>query len=76
VLRQSMVEARMGIAALLRGRRKVTLKRIYSEDGKLRFTPENGDYEGLVLLAEDVRVQGRVVYVIHPPRKKAAGGGA
>jgi repressor LexA len=54
----------------------VTLKRIYSEDGKLRFTPENGDYEGLVLLAEDVRVQGRVVYVIHPPRKKAAGGGA
>ena len=54
----------------------MTVKRIYREDGKLRLRPENGDHEELVLRAEDVRVQGRVVYVVHPPRKKAAGGGA
>ena len=64
------------IVALLRGGEEVTVKRIYREDGKLRLRPENGDHEELVLPAEDVRVQGRVVYVIHPPRKKAGGGAA
>ena len=64
------------IVALLRGGEEVTVKRIYREDGKLRLRPENGDHEELVLPAEDARVQGRVVYVIHPPRKKAAWGGA
>lgn len=65
------------IVALLRDGEEVTVKRIYREDdGKVRLRPENGDHEELVLPAEDVRVQGRVVYVVHPPRRKAARGGA
>ena len=64
------------IVALLHDGEEVTVKRICREDGELRLRPENGDHEELVLPAEDVRVQGRVVYVVHPPRNRAAGGGA
>ncbi len=60
------------VAALLRGGEEVTVKRIYRERGEggetLRLRPENGDHEDLVVPAEDVTVQGRVVYVVHPPR--------
>ncbi len=62
--------------ALLRDGEEVTVKRIYREDEKVRLRPENGDHEDLVLPAEEVRVQGRVVYVVHPPGKKGSGGGA
>jgi hypothetical protein len=41
----------------------------------VRLKPENGDHEELVLSGEDVRIQGCVVYVVHPPKKKAAGVG-
>jgi repressor LexA len=65
------------IVALLGDGEEVTVKRLYREErGTVRLRPENGDHEELVLPAEDVRVQGRVVYVVHPPEKKAAGGGA
>jgi repressor LexA len=60
---------------LLRDGEEVTVKRIYREDEKVRLRPENGDHEDLVLPAEEVRVQGRVVYVVHPPGKKGSGGG-
>ena len=60
------------VAALLRGGEEVTVKRLYRERGEagetLRLKPENGDHEDLVVPAEDVTVQGRVVYVVHPPR--------
>jgi repressor LexA len=57
------------IVALLRDGEEVTVKRLYREGGdRVRLRPENGDYEELVLPAEDVRGQGRVVYVLHPPR--------
>lgn len=56
------------VAALIRGGDEVTVKRLYWEGEYLRLCPENGDYEDLVLSAEDVEVQGRVVYVVHPPR--------
>ena len=60
------------VAALLRGGEEVTVKRLYRERGEagetLRLRPENGDHEDLVVPAEDVAVQGRVVYVVHPPR--------
>ena len=60
------------VAALLRGGEEVTVKRLYRERGEagetLRLRPENGDHEDLVVPAEDVTVQGRVVYVVHPPR--------
>jgi repressor LexA len=64
------------VVALLRDGEEVTVKRLYREDEAVRLRPENGDHEELILPAEDVRVQGRVVYVVHPPEKKSAGGGA
>ncbi len=42
------------------------MKRIYREEN-VKLRPENGDHEELILPAEDVRVQGCVVYVVHPP---------
>jgi repressor LexA len=64
------------IVALLRGGEEVTVKRLYREEGgTVRLRPENGEHEELILPSEDVRVQGRVVYVVHPPDKRAAGGG-
>ncbi len=58
------------VAALLRGGEEVTVKRLYREGETLRLRPENGDHEDLVVPAEDVTVQGRVVYVVHPPRER------
>jgi repressor LexA len=49
------------VVALLRDGEEVTVKRLYTEGNKVRLRPENG-------------VQGRVVYVVHPPGKNAAGG--
>lgn len=60
------------VAALIGNGDEVTVKRLYRERGEagdlLRLRPENGDHEDLVVPAEDVKVQGRVVYVVHPPR--------
>jgi repressor LexA len=56
------------VAALLRGGEEVTVKRLYREGDLLRLRPENGDHEDLAVPAEDVTIQGRVVYVVHPPR--------
>src|SRR5215218_8042338 len=54
------------LAAELVGSR--TGKRLYREGDLLRLRPENGDHEDLVVPAGDVTIQGRVVYVVHPPR--------
>src|SRR5829696_4393606 len=59
------------VVVLLREGEEVTVKRLYTEGNKVRLRPENGDHEELVLPAEDVRVQGRVVYVVHPPGVRA-----
>jgi repressor LexA len=65
------------IVALLRDGEEVTVKRLYREEGnRVRLRPENGEHEELVLSAEDVRTQGRVVYVVHPPGRGSAGDGA
>src|SRR5918911_3724738 len=59
------------IVALLRDGEEVTVKRLYRErENRVRLRPENGDHEELVLPAEDVRIQGRVVYVVHPPKRR------
>jgi repressor LexA len=55
------------IVALLRNGEEVTVKRLYREGDLVRLKPENGEHEDLVILAEEVQVQGRVVYIIHPP---------
>jgi repressor LexA len=61
------------VVALLRGGEEVTVKRIFRERAEageefVRLRPENGDHEDLVVPAEETEVQGRVVYVVHPPR--------
>lgn len=56
------------VAALLENGDEVTVKRLYREGEYLRLRPENGDHEDIVVPAEDVILQGRVVYVVHPPR--------
>ncbi len=60
------------VVALIGDGEEVTVKRLYrdrSEAGDLlRLRPENGDHEDLVVPARDAKIQGRVVYVVHPPR--------
>lgn len=56
------------VAALIGNGEEVTVKRLYREGDLLRLRPENGDHEDLVVPADDVTLQGRVVYVVHPPR--------
>lgn len=58
------------VVALLRNGEEVTVKRLYREGALLRLRPENGDHEDLVVSTGDVTVQGRVVYVVHPPRRR------
>jgi repressor LexA len=55
------------VVALLNGGEEVTVKRLYRDGDKVRLKPENGEHEDLIISAEDVKIQGRVVYVIHPP---------
>ena len=58
------------VAALLGGE-QVTVKRLYRnrEKGDLvRLAPANPDYEDIVVPAEDVKIQGCVIRVLHPPR--------
>ena len=55
------------VVALLKGE-EVTVKRLRREGPNVRLRPENGDHQDIVAPAQDVRVQGRVVYVVHPPK--------
>jgi repressor LexA len=64
------------IVALLGGGDEVTVKRLYREGEKVRLRPENGEHEEIVVPAEEVRVQGRVIYVVHPPRRGPSGDGS
>jgi repressor LexA len=60
------------VVALLREGEEVTVKRLYREGEMLRLRPQAppGEYEELVVPANEARVQGRVVYVLHPPGRK------
>ena len=64
------------VVVLLREGEEVTVKRFFREGEVLRLRPEAppGDYEEMVVPAEEVRVQGRVVYVLHPPGTRPGGG--
>lgn len=57
------------VVALLRGGEEVTVKRLYRENGTLRLRAQNGEHEDIVMPADQVRVQGRVEWVFHPPRR-------
>ncbi len=56
------------VLALLHGR-DVTVKRIYRDGDVVRLRWQNGEPRETVVPAEEVRVQGEVVRVIHPPGK-------
>lgn len=58
------------VAALLADGDEVTVKRLYREGKNVRLRPENGDHEDIVVGVGGVTVQGRVVYVVHPPRSR------
>lgn len=57
------------VVALLGGGEEVTIKRLYREGGYVRLKPQNGEHEDIVVMADEVRIQGEVIYVVHPPRR-------
>ena len=64
------------VVALLGEGDEVTVKRLYREGEAVRLRPENGDHEEIVVPADEVRLQGRVVFVVHPPRRGPSGEGS
>src|SRR5215207_1526378 len=64
------------VVALLSDGDEVTVKRLYREGAKVRLRPENGEHKEILVPADEVRVQGRVVYVVHPPRRGPSGDGS
>ena len=61
------------VVALLGGGDEVTVKRLYREGEMVRLKPENGEHEEILVLVEEIQIQGRVVYVVHPPRLGPSG---
>ena len=57
------------VVALLDGGDEVTVKKLYREGDLVRLRPRNGGHEDIVVPAESVRIQGRVVWVFHPPAR-------
>ena len=57
------------VVALLGNGEEATVKRLYREEEAVRLKPQNGGHEDIVVLGEDVEIQGRVIYVIHPPAR-------
>lgn len=57
------------VVALIGDGEEVTIKRLYREGDLIRLRPQNGEHEDIVLPASEVTIQGRVVRVIHPPRR-------
>ena len=53
------------IVVALTGGTDATLKRFYREpNGRIRLQPANSEMEALILLARDVKIQGRVIGVL------------
>ena len=52
------------VAAWLSDRQEVTLKHFYMENGTVRLQPANGTMEPIIVPADKVKVQGRVVGVV------------
>ncbi len=55
------------VVALLNGGEEVTVKKLYREGEMVRLKPQNEEHEDIIVPAREVRIQGRVVHVIHPP---------
>ena len=55
--------------ALLNGGDEVTVKKFYRDGEMVRLKARTGDHDDIVVPADEVRIQGRVIHVIHPPVK-------
>jgi repressor LexA len=55
------------VVALLNGGEEITVKKLYREGEMVRLKPQNGEHKDIIVPAREVRIQGRVVHVIHPP---------
>ncbi len=66
VLMERPSEARDGdmVAAWLKDKQEVTLKRLYRERDRIRLQPANSQVEPIYVAPENVEVQGKVVGVI------------
>jgi repressor LexA len=55
------------VVSLLNGGEEVTVKKLYRDGRMVKLKPQNGEHEEITVPAEEVKVQGRVVWVLHPP---------
>ena len=62
------------VVALLNGGEEVTVKRLYREGVMVRLEPQNGEHEEIVVPADEVKVQGRIIWVFHPPKTRSRDG--
>ncbi|MGB3633204.1 MAG: transcriptional repressor LexA [Rubrobacteraceae bacterium] len=54
------------VVALLDGGEEVTVKRLRRENGHIRLRAQSAGHEDIVIAAEEVEIQGRVVWTLHP----------
>jgi repressor LexA len=54
------------VAVWLRDRQETTLKKIYNEGSRIRLQPANASMDPIYARAEDVQVQGKVLYRLGP----------
>ena len=54
------------VVALLYGGEEVTVKRLRRENGHVRLRAQSVGYEDIVVESDEVEVQGRVVWTLHP----------
>jgi len=54
------------VAVWLRDRQETTLKKIYNEGPRIRLEPANASMDPIYARAEDVEVQGKVLYRLGP----------
>src|SRR5919202_2574812 len=55
------------VVALLSNGEETTVKRLRREGETVRLRAQNGGHEDIVVRGDEVRVQGRAVWVLHPP---------
>jgi repressor LexA len=56
------------VVALLNGGEEVTVKKLYRDGRMVKLKPQNGEHEDITVPTEAVKIQGRVLWVLHPPK--------
>ena len=54
------------VVALLSAGEEVTVKKLRRENGNIRLRAQSTGYEDIVVAADEVEIQGRVVWTLHP----------